>query len=459
MKTRLTLWFLLWCSWGMAQSDSVFNKQEFLEMVFKHHPVAYQAELLKKTGDNVLMMAKGGFDPKLDGHLHQKYLDGKQYYSYLRGQLKVPTWFGIEAVAGYQANEGVRLNPESYTYEQGLWNAGLSVNLGKGLLLDQRRADLQQAKIIQESALLEQRLALNQLRLDAEKAYWEWSKAHWKNEVVKQSVEAAELRFKAIRDKALLGDKPMVDTLKAQIQLQEREIKFRVTQLELNNKKASLNTFLWLEGFVPLEMTETIIPEELPDRVEPIEQTIGVSEQLVMNHPEYLMSTNKIDRAKIDYRLQKEALKPELKLKYNALANNIPGDISYEQANYNWGATVSYPILNRKARGKTHLMEIKLKDAQYSMHNKQAQVKMKIVKAYNSWQMSYEQNLIQAQATNNYVQLLDSETILFNNGESSLFLLNQRDINALDAQLKALEYRYANVLGMLEYNWASQKWQ
>ena len=66
---------------------------DYLSIVKEHHPVAYQANLKLREGDSYLQKAKSGFDPKLTGTMKQKYFDGKKYYSYLNGGLKVPTWF------------------------------------------------------------------------------------------------------------------------------------------------------------------------------------------------------------------------------------------------------------------------------------------------------------------------------------------------------------------------------
>lgn len=445
---------------GKGQTDSVFGIDEFRSSFLKHHPLAYQAKLLQQAGDAQLMMARGGFDPKLDGAIHQKYLEGKEYYSYMGGKLKVPTWFGISLEAGYNLNDGSQLNPEAYTNDLGLWNAGVSISLGRGLLMDQRRADLLQARVIRMSNMLEQKLAINQLRLDAEKAYWNWSKQYSKFLIVQNSLRAAEERFDAVKDYAQLGDKPFVDTLKAKIQVQERQIKLQEITMELENSKAELNTYLWKDGFIPLELASNSVPELLPDSLAPAQMPRDAFfDSVVLNHPDYLIGTNKIDQAKIKYRLMRESLRPDLELKYNALANNnLDNGLQYDISNYAWGATFSYPIFVRKARGKTKLAQIKIQDAEYDMVNKQAQVGMKIRQTHTTWSMVNNQVSAQETANNNYQSLLDAENTLFNNGESSLFLVNQRDLNLLDAQLKLADLKYKNAVAKIKYEFATQSW-
>ena len=63
---------------------------------------------------------------------------------------------------GYNNNGGELLSNESYTPQNGLWHLGITANLGKGLFIDKRRAELQQAKIYQKSTMITQKLMLNQ---------------------------------------------------------------------------------------------------------------------------------------------------------------------------------------------------------------------------------------------------------------------------------------------------------
>ena len=138
IKAYFTILFssLLILANGQDSLLTTLTLNEYLDIVKEHHPVSYQANLKLREGDAYVQKAKGGFDPKLDGGIKQKYFDDKKYYSYLHGGLKVPTWFGIETQLGYNNNEGYQLNPESFLESTGIWNLGISINLGDGLFID-----------------------------------------------------------------------------------------------------------------------------------------------------------------------------------------------------------------------------------------------------------------------------------------------------------------------------------
>jgi outer membrane protein TolC len=423
---------------GRLFSQSIFSYDEFITIVKEHHPVSYMADLKTEQGEAYITKYKGGFDPVIYGNANQKYFDKKQYYSYLNGGLKIPTWFGVTIKGGYDMNDGQRLNPESYTVNTGLWNAGIEANLGKGLFIDQRRADVQQSEYMQSTSLQEQKLILNQLILDASIAYYDWYKSNQKVEVYKTALENARMTLKNTIQNAELGDKAFVDTLKASIQVQERLLKLSQSGLELYNKKEMVNTFLWQDKFVPLEIDSAILPEN-PVQVMP--NAPNNMEQLVSNHPEVVIEQNKLSINKIDYRLKKESLKPTVKLKYNALSSDLGQGVvpDYSIENYTWGATVSYPIFTRKERGDLKLYDIKTKEQSAKIADKSASIKYKILTSYQQILSMEEQLEIQVQATLNYQLLYQAEKTLFDTGESSLFLVNTRELNWINAQVKMVE--------------------
>ena len=79
--------------------------------------------------------------------IDKKKFKNLNYYNKLNSTFKIPTWYGIEFKATYQENSGLYLNPESNTSNNGLYSAGISVSLAKGLLTNKRMATLKMAKI------------------------------------------------------------------------------------------------------------------------------------------------------------------------------------------------------------------------------------------------------------------------------------------------------------------------
>lgn len=428
-----------------AQTDvpQMLSFEDYNAIVMQHHPLAVQAELVKQSGDASVQMARGGFDPKLGADISQKYFKGDQYYSLIDAGLKVPTWFGIEAYAGYEENGGSFLNPESSTSGGGLAYAGISFPVGRGLFIDERRAELRKAQIFQKSTRVEQRLMMNDLLYDAGKAYWDWFKAYEVLQVYEEALALAEFRFNAIKQEAALGDKPAIDTLEAGIQLQNRQLALQQAQLDYRNATAMLGVFLWQNGQIPLELEETTVPvDQATVRLQSTDELIiDRMDSLVANHPYLQQFRFKIDQLKIDRRLKVENLKPQLDLKYNALnqvvGNNPFADLSIN--NYNWGLQFSMPIPLRKERGALRLAKLKIQDAEMGVLDTEAQIDYKITASLNEWNTTREQTTLSQRTVRDYLGLLEGEQAKFDAGESSLFMINSREQGYISAQIKYLE--------------------
>lgn len=440
---------------AISQSDSlsVLTFEGFMDIVRTYHPIANQANLQVEKGDAYVLKSKGGFDPILHGDISQKYYDGSKYYSLLNGSLQIPTWFGVNIQTGYDQTEGSKLNPQRYTPDDGLWYAGISVPLGKGLFIDQRRADLKQAKIYQQSSLVEQRKIINELMYEAGKAYYDWFKSYNKIKVYQEALTLAEVRFNAVKNSVTFGDKPAFDTLEAGIQVQTRRFQVEQAVLDYNNSKDLLSVYLWGENFVPLELSDKAVPlSRLETEPIPFDNSFLVDlDSLKAQHPDILSYQYKIDFKRVEYRLNKENLKPKLDLKYNALSEPIGGNpfTEYSINNYTWGGQLVFPIFVRKARGEVKLADIQLQEMENDIQFKTEFIEYKSKMAANTWRTTYDQILIFGRTLNDYQILVKGEQTLFNNGESSLFLVNYRETSYIDAQVKFLDALTENLKSKL----------
>ena len=327
---NITLILFILPLFGLTQGG-IFTYEEFVKIVRLHHPIAYQSGLQLEKGKAYLMKAKGGFDPKLDAGIDQKYFKDNMYFSHLNSKLKVPTWFGITAQAGYDNNEGVYLNPEFNSPNNGLFNAGLSITLGKGLFIDERRAELKQAKIYLNSSALEQKIILNRLIFNASVTYWKWKSTYLKLQVYREAIVNAEVRLGGVKQSVVFGDKPAIDTVEAKIILQNRQLNYYQAEFDFNSMRQKMNVYLWQAGFIPLELDSLSIPNlEMT-----YDQDLGFfNDSLIENHPEVLLYQNKIEIQKIDNRLQKESLKPTLNLSYDFINEPIENN-PFVDANLN----------------------------------------------------------------------------------------------------------------------------
>ncbi len=450
----LTILFLFTALFSFAQPKNTvtLSFQEFMGIVEKNHPVAKQAELITKSGDAAVLSARGNFDPKVFYDFRNKFYDGKNYFELHNGGFKIPTWFGIELKGGYEQNEGIYLNPESTIPSNGLVYSQISLPVLQNLIIDERRSILKQAKIFQEQSTFEKINQLNELLYKAGKAYWDWSVSHNNLSVYSNAVELSKQRLEAVKLSVTLGDRPLIDTVEANIQLQDRTINYQQSLIDYTTKTLILSNYLWLENNVPIELTDQTIPEKISltyNKDSYIINSIGKIDSIINDHPALKTYQFKLKQLSVEERMKKEKLKPVLNLNYNPLfnpeyANNI------NLNNYKWGVTVGMPIFLRKERGDLKMTKIKIENTQHEMNYKRTELNNKVKATINEY--NNLKKLIQTYETNvdNYEKLWLSEKKLFDSGESSLFMINSRESSYINAQLKLNEIIYKNKKAALD---------
>lgn len=457
---RTTIILLLLSLNLSAQIDvvNVLTFDEFMDRVTKHHPLAMQADLKLEQGDATVRKARGGFDPKAFSDVSQKYFSDKQYYSVINSGLKIPTWYGVELKSGYSQNDGVFLNPQNSTPSAGLWYAGISVPIGQGLFIDKRRAELRKAKIYQESTKAERDLLYNELLYNAGKAYWDWFENYNTIKVYQNALDVSKQRFDAVKQGALFGDKPFIDTVEAAIQVQNRMLNLQEAELDYKNNSALLSVYLWVDGIVPLEISELNRPvnsENLPT-VSVNQELTDALDSLTNRHPLLKQYQFKIDQLKIDKKWKQEQIKPQLNLKYNAINQPVGNDAfaSYNMNNYTWGVEFNMPIFLRKERGDLELAKLKINDAEFELLSKQASITYKAISALNELETTEQQIVLYARTVNDYSRLLNGERQMFNAGESSLFMVNSRESGYIKTQIKYIQLLSKNHKASLAASYA-----
>lgn len=445
LKYLLVILLAIFCWCGVQAQDStqVMGLSDFLKIVREFHPLGKQANLRIDYGEQNLKANRGAFDPYLYGDVYQKYFDDKQYYDLINAGMKIPTWFGIELDAGFEQTDGDFLNPQRSTPMNGLVHAGISIPIGQDLFIDQRRADLRKAQVYQEITATEQQIMMNELFKQAITAYWEWVGASQKYEVYQEALNLARIRFEAVRENALIGEAPTIDTVEAFIQFQNRSIALQDAELEYNNTRAQLEVYLWNQEGVPLELSVDVKPPSLEDFTSSInsESIKTRLDSLVKNHPKLMKNELYLEQLEIQRELDLERLKPQLDLKYNALNEPLNGDLieGYTINNYNWGLTFKMPIFLRKERGQLQKTNISIREQAYAIEQMERNLNYNVTAALNTWETTQQQLTGYNDVVTSTDRLLQAEVQKFNSGESSLFLVNRRELKYINTQVKFID--------------------
>lgn len=447
MKFISKLFFLLvFASFHLdlkSQNDTtlILNFENLQSMVVKHHPISKKIGLKTEMANVFLMKAKGNFDPKIIGNIYQKYINDQTDISLIETQMKSNTRSPISFVSGYDLNKGLALNPQSETGINGIAYSGVSFSVLQGLLTDPSRTELKKSELFQELTVYEQQILMNELLYYSGKIYWEWFVAYHIQLLYQEAANLAIQRFDFVKQSSLLGDRPYMDTLEAFIFYNNIDLLYQQSKVDYLNASLNLSLFLWDENGIPLVLKETVIPPNL-DQINSSDSILNVVNNLknsLVVHPEILRYDNYADNLLLDKKLFKEQLKPMLDLKYNFITKSLSYDPIVSTKNYTWGLNFQMPIFLRKERANLRLIDLKMQENELERQYKVQSVNVEFQKALNKWQLSTDQLSQWENMVDNYLNLSKGEQELFESGESSIFLMNTRQVNYLNAKMKFLE--------------------
>ena len=466
MKRIVIIFIAILISWStasFAQKDTVntnvMSLKQFYELVYLHHPLVLRVRLNVDNAKSMILAAKGNFDPKLFYQFNDKNFNDKNYYQLNNAGLSIPTKYGVDFKTGYENNEGYFLNPENTTPLKGLYYAQVSVPLAQGIMTDERRTILKQAQINIKATQAELDIQLNELFYKAGKSYLEWQLAFANLGIYKEAYTLGKQRFEAMKRSFELGDRPAIDTVEAGIQVLDRLAGWQQAELEFKNKSIDLSGFLWLSNNTPALLDSSIIPDtKINSLIDKATNDPKDANEIIALHPNIKAANFKLEILNAEKKLKMEKLKPLINLNYNPLFDAANVNTSTFN-NYKWGVSVNFPLFLRKERGDLMSAKLKIQQSQLELDYKKNEIGNKIKMSQNDIQYSTNQLNIFKNNIKNYEALWTAEKRLFDNGESSLFMINSRENTFINARIKLNDYNYKYNKSVLELYYAKGQLQ
>ena len=428
-----------------SQVDSfLLNEKSFLKQANDFAPFVQNSDLNVSIQYQEWMASRSPFQPKLKGNYSAKQFEDKTYYSKFNSDVSVKTPLGIKVGGGFQNNNGVFLNPENNDPVQGLAFAGVEIPLGAGMFTDDERTEVRLQSIKRDAASLLNKLQVNDYLFESGEAYWEWFGSILQLQLAQEAVERAESRLEFVKQMNSIKEVADIDTLEALINLQNREAYAISTQIKWVKNKNYINNYLWIPG-----KTDRNVAPEADLEYEAVFPDSLLEEKYTENHPLILLIEADSLINRVELNLVREYFKPEIdfEFKLQEAAENV-GSFEYNPRINNYvGLDFQMPLFLRKERAKSKQLNYKSEIIQ----NKKIE---SLTKIYQEQRTAYlnSQNLLESvnlwqNASENYFRMLEAEITMYNIGESSLFVINNRElrwINAKEKYIKSyIDYRIA----------------
>jgi len=441
----------------------------FFEIVARNHPVVRQARLIEDGADGDVTSAFGNFDPKVEASWETKRFgllttpDAQSlYYNYANVAVKIPTPFGADFKLGYERASGRFINPQFTTPNNGLFSAGFSLPLGQRILTDERRTALRVARALRDVAQAERIGMTNKLLFSAAKSYAEWYSSALQLQVIRDGERLADVRYIAITGRVRAGDAAGIDSIEAAAELNRRRAQLVGAEQAYFAATMDLTSYLWNTRGQPQDLFPNTVPSDSGlGRVTLDSAAVPrLLARVFALHPDVRKAEGKVEQTGAERSLARQAMIPLASADLQALRPGGVGggaggfdfnDALNRDANYKGAINFSSPLLFFKERGKFQSTDAKFDLADSEAREVRRDVTLLVRTAINDLSQFEAQLVLQRDAVRLFRILSAGERAKFDAGESNLFLVNARERQVLDEELKfvALQAKYLSARAAL----------
>lgn len=441
-----SLFYSLWSAADcFSHSSKYLTLEDVLASVDCNYPQIKVAVLKINKAQGDYIRALGKFDPSLNA-IARSHPAGGYVNNYGDTELNIPTLYnGFKLFAGYRNGQGDW--PIYYrnflTNSGGEYRAGFSFPLLRDRLLDKDRAELftkAETICVKKYDVEVTRINIYQ---EAVKAYWQWVEAGFQIKMFNQFLKLAKLRQKAIEKRANAGDLPDLAIAENMQQIIQREQLLNQGQLAFKQAAIHLSLYYRDKEGNPDIPHENKLPALLP-------QPPTVQPQIVTqlkHHPalKRLLAFTKIVKLKIS--LAKNELLPNLDATVSTYKQyGSGGDPLLLPQAAMVGVSFKFPLFQREAKGKILSAKNELQQINTEVKFLYEQLKNELSKLFIGIKLYSKQVRLLEKELKLARQLQVAETKKFDAGDSTLFLVNQREqtaaqveLNSNNAKIKLLE--------------------
>jgi outer membrane protein len=419
---------------------------KYLAQVQAYYPKLRGADLQRQLAAAKTLEKAGAFDPVLYGgsefnRYNSSSAVGKIQQAWIsEAGLELPTRSGAKIGLVGKLNTGDVKSPFSPTGEGGEYGVQLKMPLLRGLLRNEKATEERQARLGETQANSEFNANLLETLQQAGQGYWDWVTAFQRLNLHQRFVQLADTRAGWIRTRAQAGDLPLIDEAEARQEVLRREGLLIKAKRDWQKAGFKLNLYRWQANNLPdYQAPDDPIPLPKPAQLaanienQAIETALQHRPELVINRQEQAI----VEQA---YLLAKNQRLPEANLTVGpGIETGDTGAGFVMKA----GVSVLAPLRQRAARGRMRQSELKLEKLKLDYAWWQRNITLQIQDALSALSTTFEQVQLAERELAFAQKLQAGEQVKFDLGDSTVFMLNQRERATQDAALKLLDLQQA----------------
>lgn len=412
---------------------------QVLDSVNKHYPPLRVALLERPLAEADRLVATGRFDLLLKAKL-----DGQQfgYYENERFQVQVEqptTLWGSTIYSGYAQTQGryPDYDGKLLTNDGGQYVAGVKIPLARDRAIDSRRAELAQKTIglrLADLSIDQQRIAILQ---GATRRYWDWVAAGRRLMIAKALLEVAQARDSILTEAVRLGALPQFEQLDNQRLVLQRRNNIVEAQRAIENAAIELSLYLRDDQGRPVLAQEAELPLAFPDpgALEDA-QMLADLEAAQSRRPDIMRLIFQRNQVEIDRKLALNQRMPNVDLFTEYVREIGAGPVRRGPNDVKAGIIFDLPFQRRQATGRLQAAEARLKQIDQRATFQRDQVTAEVRDAASAVRAAYERSRVLHEELRITRQVEEAERTRYELGDSTLFVLNQREQSTAEASVR-----------------------
>lgn len=359
---------------------------------------------------------------------------------------------GAKLSAGRVFNQGAVKSPDSATGTLGTWAFGVKLPLGRGGGINEKSAALDQARYGETLARQDAGLVWMSVRFEAATAYWNWVAASRRLNLREELERLATDRAQLIAREVAEGARPSIDSREADSEVALRRADTIKARRDWEKASFSLSKYLWNPDGSPAAVpARDRVPAD-DTALEPVpiaDTSVDDGRRYAWeNRPEMARLALERRVVAVDRRLADNDRRPFIDLNVGPgldLGDNGIG------STLKAGLSVSWPLNQNDPKGR--LEEAVAKDRKLELDENllRRTIALEVDDAASAIRRAADRWGEARAAVSDLRAVEEGERVRFREGDSSLFLLNQRERQRADAQLRWIDTK-------IEFHVAIAQW-
>jgi len=435
-------------------NEKALYLKNIIDNILLYHPDINSAQLERDIAQAYFMQTTGAFDPNFNSSANYAHFNSsssvgqEQDAALVTNKLDWQSPWGPKLSVGHKVLFGDAKTPFAPTGDAGEFFAELKIPLLQNALINTYNLKSNKAKIY--TIIADYKYFLTKLKVinAASAAYWKWIASAQILDAEKDLLKIAESQLDFVQKQTDAGNFAAINVVEADRELQRRHARVAVALRQVQEDSLKLASYLWTINGHPMQIPSlaqvpNLIPE--PHQIQ-VSSLLDAKFTALENRfePKILQSTRKI--LDLEKSFAKNQLLPMLDASlYQGLEVGSEGIGPTMQFGLNFGL----PLRLRTARGL--LKEAQSKIKQMNIQEKQLlqSIFLDIENAYSQIATSYDRFVFSQKEYALAQKLEEGERLRFELGDSTLFLLIQRERMTIESRIdmiKALgDYNYALV--------------